>query len=102
MKIYVQSHGGRTFVPKPKSRKCKPRGCEINLIYQNVRGLRSKTHTFNKNVEQNGYDIIALTETFLNSSVSDGELFPMGYHVVRNDRAGDVGWRSWACSAGLL
>lgn len=76
----------------PKARKYKPRSCEINLIYQNVRGLRSKTHTFNNNVLQNAYDIIALTETFLNNSVSDGELFPQGYHVVRKDRAGDVGW----------
>lgn len=38
------------------------------------------------------YDIIALTETFLTSSVSNGELFPPGFHVVRKDRPGDCGW----------
>ncbi|CAG4990002.1 unnamed protein product [Colias eurytheme] len=37
-------------------------------------------------------DIIALTETFLTSSVLSGELFPPGYEVLRADRAGDVGW----------
>ncbi|CAK1593082.1 unnamed protein product [Parnassius mnemosyne] len=38
------------------------------------------------------YDMIALTETFLTSSVSYGELFPPGFHVVRKDRPGDCGW----------
>ncbi|CAK1596411.1 unnamed protein product [Parnassius mnemosyne] len=38
------------------------------------------------------YDMIALTETFLTSSVSNGELFPPGFHVVRKDRTGDCGW----------
>lgn len=65
-----------------------------NLVfcYQNVRGLRSKTHTFKNNVTQCNFDIIALTETFLTSSVSDGELFASDYAVVRKDRTGDVGW----------
>lgn len=37
-------------------------------------------------------DVVALTETFLNSSVNSGELFPPGYIVLRKDRVGDVGW----------
>lgn len=38
------------------------------------------------------YEVIALTETFLTSSVCDGELFPVGYSVLRRDRVGDCGW----------
>ncbi|CAK1581103.1 unnamed protein product [Parnassius mnemosyne] len=64
----------------------------MTLCYQNVRGLRSKIRTFYNNVTQANLDIIALTETFLTSSVSDGELFPSSYIVVRKDRLGDVGW----------
>lgn len=62
------------------------------MYYQNVRGLRTKTAIFRRNVESSSPDIIALTETFLNSSVSDGELFPPEYCVLRKDRVGDVGW----------
>jgi exonuclease III len=65
-----------------------------NLVcfYQNVRGLRSKTNIFMNNVTHCKFDVIALTETFLTSSVSDGELFPSDYTVVRKDRSNDVGW----------
>lgn len=65
---------------------------EIQICYQNVRGLRTKTSIFHNNVTQSEYDMIALTETFLTSSVSNGELFPPGFHVVRKDRPGDCGW----------
>lgn len=54
--------------------------------------MRSKTSIFYNNILQSKYDLIALTETFLTSSVSDGELFPAGYVVIRNDRDGDTGW----------
>lgn len=64
----------------------------LYFCYQNVRGLRTKLNTFSNNVLQCKYDVIALTETFLNSSVLDGELFTSEYVVVRNDRTGDVGW----------
>jgi hypothetical protein len=62
------------------------------VYYQNVRGLRSKTTLFRNNVETCLFDFIALTETFLTSSVCDGELFPPGYKVIRQDRVGDLGW----------
>lgn len=74
---------------KNKRKKCIK---EVTLFYQNVRGLRSKTSAFYKNILQSSSDIIALTETFLTSSVLDAELFPSGYKVFRKDRGADVGW----------
>lgn len=65
---------------------------KIQCLYQNVRGLRSKTALFNKNVTECNHDVIALTETFLTSSVSDSELFPSNYTIIRKDRIGDAGW----------
>lgn len=59
--------------------------------YQNVRGLRTKTTVFKNNMMQWSYDIIGLTETFLTSSVTNGELFPPGYVVFRDDRAYEAG-----------
>lgn len=51
------------------------------IYYQNVRGLRSKTLTFYRNLSLVSYDIIILTETWLNDSVFDSELFDSRYVV---------------------
>ncbi|CAF4761859.1 unnamed protein product [Pieris macdunnoughi] len=47
----------------------------LNIFYQNVRGLRTKTSTFYRNVCVNNYDIICITETWLLEGISDSELF---------------------------
>ncbi|XP_063540730.1 uncharacterized protein LOC134749640 [Cydia strobilella] len=64
----------------------------ISFYYQNVRGLRSKTDVFHTNMLLSSYSVVALTETFLVSSVKDAELFSKDYIVLRKDRLGDVGW----------
>lgn len=58
----------------------------LNIFYQNVRGLRTKTHLLYNNVLCNNYDIIILTETWLNSSINSCELFDSRYVVYRRDR----------------
>lgn len=58
----------------------------LNIYYQNVRGLRTKTHSFLRNVCLNSYDIIILTETWLMDSVYSSELFDGRYLVWRRDR----------------
>lgn len=60
----------------------------INAYYQNVRGLKTKLINIKNNISICEYDIIFLTETWLNDSVSDGELCdPNKYCVYRRDRA---------------
>lgn len=59
---------------------------KLNIYHQNVRGLRTKTDTFSRNILLNGYDIITVTETWLLDSVSDTELFDTRYSVWRRDR----------------
>ncbi|CAF4761876.1 unnamed protein product [Pieris macdunnoughi] len=58
----------------------------LNIFYQNVRGLRTKTSTFYRNVCVNNYDIICITETWLLEGISDSELFDNRYLVWRRDR----------------
>lgn len=58
----------------------------INMYYQNVRGLRTKTHTFANNILSNDYDVISLTETWLNENFYNKELFPNTYKCFRKDR----------------
>lgn len=58
----------------------------LNIYYQNSRGLRTKTHSFYRNLCCSNYDIIVLTETWLNDSVLSRELFDDRYVVYRRDR----------------
>ncbi|CAK1544542.1 unnamed protein product [Leptosia nina] len=58
----------------------------LNIYYQNVRGLRTKSHSFLSNVVQSNYDIICLSETWLTPDFSDYEYFHVGYNVYRQDR----------------
>lgn len=56
------------------------------MIYQNVRGLNTKTNIFLRNVIISQPDIILLTETWLKDNVLDNELFPSNYLVYRRGR----------------
>ncbi|CAH2087310.1 unnamed protein product [Euphydryas editha] len=58
----------------------------IDIYYQNVRGLRTKTNKVMENILNSDYKIVALTETWLNSSISSNELFDSRYIVHRKDR----------------
>ncbi|CAK1584172.1 unnamed protein product [Parnassius mnemosyne] len=60
---------------------------DINVYYQNVRGLRTKLSTFYLNILESPYDLFAITESSLHRSIHDGELIPPGFQIVRCDRA---------------
>ena len=51
-----------------------------------MRGLRSKLQSFYKNVSECFFDVIIITETWLNDSFLNSELCPPFYNVIRNDR----------------
>lgn len=58
----------------------------ISFYYQNVRSIKGKTNDFYVSVSACDYDIIALSETWLDESVHDNELFPADFTVYRCDR----------------
>lgn len=62
----------------------------LNIYYQNVRGLRTKTNDFSRNLSCYNYDIVILTETWLLSSITSSELFDDRYTVYRRDRTTTV------------
>jgi exonuclease III len=64
-------------------------------IYQNVKGLRTEQLD---NVSASDFDIICLTETWLNDSYYTHNLFPNGYTVYRSDRTSI----HKACGGGVL
>lgn len=58
----------------------------ISIYYQNVRGLRTKSHEFLSSVLNCNYDIICITESWLNDSFYSCEFFDSRYEVFRCDR----------------
>ena len=58
----------------------------LNFYYQNVRGLRTKCSELYTSTLACAYDIIALSETWLHSSIYDSELFHSDFVVYRCDR----------------
>lgn len=58
----------------------------LSIYYQNVRGMRSKLQDIYKSVLSLDYEIIILTETWLNCDIFDAEIFDDRYQVFRRDR----------------
>jgi hypothetical protein len=58
----------------------------VTIYYQNCRGLRTKLHTLFMSILTNSYDIIILTETWLNADIFDTEFIDNRYIVYRADR----------------
>ncbi|XP_058456483.1 uncharacterized protein LOC131433893 [Malaya genurostris] len=58
-----------------------------DMILQNVRGLRTKIDAFFLAVSDAEYDIIVLTETWLNDQIFSVQLFGHLYAVYRSDRS---------------
>lgn len=58
----------------------------LKIIYQNTRGLRTKTKQFYLNTLSKEYDLICITESWLHDGIKDSELFCDSYQVFRLDR----------------
>lgn len=59
---------------------------KLKLYYQNTIGLRTKLAQFLLASTTNDFDIISLTETWLNEDIEDSQLFNTNYNVYRHDR----------------
>lgn len=58
----------------------------LDIYYQNVCGMRTKTDDIYKNILLTNYDIIAFTESWLNTNVINGEFIDPRYMIHRRDR----------------
>jgi hypothetical protein len=61
-------------------------GYYIDIFYQNVRGLGTKSTEIFNNVCSYDFKIICITETWLNESHCSQKCFPGLYAVYRSDR----------------
>ncbi|KAJ8940739.1 hypothetical protein NQ318_005490 [Aromia moschata] len=73
---------------------------EILCAYQNVRGLRTKTHELFCATSQAEFDVVAFSETWLQDDINNSELFPEDYQVYRSDRRLNLTGQS--CGGGVL
>lgn len=62
----------------------------ISIFYQNCNGLRTKSSLFFSNLVGCSYDIVCLTETWLNENFMNCNYFTNEYLVFRKDRLGSV------------
>lgn len=59
---------------------------DLRVYYQNVRGLRTKVDCFFLSVSECNYDVIVLTETWLDERFYSTQLFGSKFNVYRTDR----------------
>ena len=55
-------------------------------LHANAQSIVNKTSRLELDIASSSYDIITLTETHLDDSISDGEILPPNYTVFRRDR----------------
>ena len=64
--------------------------CKVSLYYQNVRSLKNKLDDYKSslcvNIESNNYQVVCLSETWLNEHVLDDELSFTDCAMYRRDR----------------
>src|SRR6516225_9550044 len=62
----------------------------LSCIYFNARSIVNKRDELALYLNEEDVDIIGITETWLNSSISDSEVAIEGYNLYRKDRCSDV------------
>ena len=62
------------------------RSTRLLTFYANARSIVNKSSKLDLTIAALGYDMIVLTETHLDSSIPDYEIFPSNYSVFRRDR----------------
>lgn len=58
----------------------------LNLYYQNVRGLNTKLKDLVLAINTCQYEILAFTETWLNSHIMNTEILSPNFNIIRCDR----------------
>lgn len=59
----------------------------FSILYQNVRGLRTKIDELRLGIESSDAKVICLTETWLNRNFDDGEFLNSNFISHRRDRS---------------
>lgn len=66
----------------------------LQIYYQNIRGMRTKTQDILCNILNCNYDVLVLVETWLHNGIKDREFIDDRYVVFRRDRNTDIHHKS--------
>ena len=91
--LNLQSNSKTT--PKTKSQDWLGSSSNVSAFYCNARSLCNKLYNFQGYIYASSFDIICVTETWLNSDIADNEVLPKGYNIYRRDRGHRGGGFSW-------
>ena len=83
-------------VPKPLSDMQRSK---LRIAHLNVRSIKNRNHLIQVRelVRDSNYDILALSESWLNSTVTNAEVEIKGFKLTRLDRLGKTAWRGCLC-----
>ena len=70
----------------PPLQSQKQRTTKLSVFYANARSIVNKIAKLQTGIASNSFDIIVLTETHLDSSITDAEIFGSEYCSYRKDR----------------
>ena len=73
-------------ISSKKSKQINLGKSKLSCIYLNARSIVNKHKELEMHVLEENFDIIGITETWLNSSIADSEMSIKGYTLYRNDR----------------
>ena len=59
---------------------------KLSVLYTNARSIVNKINKLRLEIDNGQFDIVILTETHLDDSVLDSEIFPSDFVVFRRDR----------------
>ena len=58
----------------------------LKCFYTNIRSIKNKLDLICVDMASSRYDIVMITETWLNAETPNSELFMPGYDIIRRDR----------------
>ncbi|CAC5422988.1 unnamed protein product [Mytilus coruscus] len=71
---------------KNQSYRPKPKNIPIKMLTVNFQSIKSKQGQVKNLVESTQPDIVLGTETWIDPTITDIQIFPPNYHIYRNDR----------------
>ena len=95
----VNPHPGPVSSKVSKTHLAEPtRKNYVSCLSLNARSIVNKRVDLCSRLSSTSFDLVAVTETWLDSSINSAEIFPGTYHVHRKDRSRNGGGVLLACS----
>ena len=84
---------GLSFRFKTDKRKKSNSGSNLKVAHLNARSLKNRSHIVQMRelMREKDYDVLAVSESWFNSTVSNAEIEMVGYKVMRLDRLDKIG-----------